>query len=260
MQTSKGMLEKDLAVDLLSMDSDTYLRRHRMAQYWELSEAGYYNLRTVDSLNAAVISCPEVDVQHRFPSDHARRYRQVMPKAAQDALADGSTISLIISRSLLSYTRYLRVLLHCSGNAWRPVPVGFLNSLWQYCWRTWFLDSERLFELSIRRIVVKRNDEVVIKVFPESKDLTEYQNIQYLADQASDLPIPRPHGLIALDNLRVIFMLYIPGVALEKVWWTLSHEGKSSIQKELDRIFCRLRSQRQDAGAELGGVCTWRRT
>lgn len=49
-------------------------------------------------------------------------------------------------------------------------------------------------------------------------------------------------------------MSYIPGVTLDKVWQSLPHETKLSLQKQLDSIFSRLRSLRQDDGPELGGT------
>lgn len=39
------------------------------------------------------------------------------------------------------------------------------------------------------------------------------------------------------------------------MWPGLSHKGKLSIQEQLEDIFCRLRSLRQDEGRALGGVC-----
>ncbi|KAJ5281030.1 hypothetical protein N7478_006402 [Penicillium angulare] len=96
-------------------------------------------------------------------------------------------------------------------------------------------------------------DELVIKTFPVSRDFTGYHNLQYLAENVPDLPVPKPYGLIVLGSVGVMFMSYVPGTALNQVWSLLSHEGKLSIQKQLDNIFSRLRSLRKDDGIELGG-------
>jgi aminoglycoside phosphotransferase (APT) family kinase protein len=79
--------------------------------------------------------------------------------------------------------------------------------------------------------------------------------MRFLAERAPDIPAPRAHGLIALGPFRVVFMSYIPGITLAQAWPSLSHEGKLSIQQQLEDIFCRLRSLRQEDGRELGGVC-----
>ncbi|KAL4947379.1 hypothetical protein BDW69DRAFT_204460 [Aspergillus filifer] len=103
--------------------------------------------------------------------------------------------------------------------------------------KTLILRFERLFELRVRSgLVFKCNDQF------------------YLAENASDLPGPKPHGLFMLGSLCVMFMSFVPGVTLDAVWPSLSHETKSPIQSQLDSIFGRLRSLSQDDGKELGGV------
>ncbi|KAE8403287.1 hypothetical protein BDV37DRAFT_250679 [Aspergillus pseudonomiae] len=57
-----------------------------------------------------------------------------------------------------------------------------------------------------------------------------------------------------LGNIGAMFMSYVPGIAMHQVWSRLSHEGKLSIQKQLDVIFSRLRRLHQEDGTELGGV------
>jgi hypothetical protein len=103
--------------------------------------------------------------------------------------------------------------------------------------------------------VVKCNEDIVAKVIWGNMDYTEYTSMQFLAERAPDIPAPRTHSLIALGPFRVIFMSYIPGITLAQAWPRLSHEGKLSIQQQLEDIFCRLRSLRQEDGRELGGVC-----
>ncbi|KAK2734486.1 hypothetical protein FQN55_002656 [Onygenales sp. PD_40] len=261
MQAFHEALEKDPAVDLLSVVGTTYLRAHRRAQYRKLSEAGRYNLRTVNSLHDQVLAHPEINLRDRFPSDYARRYGWAMPNTnekppdpprpkpprdwVREKLDDISTASTIYPLS-----EQASALLQKSSEINNYSDERALAA----SLKTLILNSERLFELSIRGVVVKCNDEIVIKVFPDSRDLTEYHNLQYLADRACDLPIPRPHGLIMLGNLRAMFMSYIPGVTLEKVWLDLSHEAKLSVQKQLDLIFSQLRCLRQDDGSELGGI------
>ncbi|KAL5360689.1 kinase-like domain-containing protein [Aspergillus floccosus] len=112
-----------------------------------------------------------------------------------------------------------------------------------------------LWQSPIRGVVVKCNEDIVAKVIWGSTDYTEHTSMQFLAERAPDIPAPRPHGFIKFDPFRVIFMSYIPDAMLAQVWPSLSHENKLSIQQQVDDIFSRLRSLRQDDGKTLGGVC-----
>ncbi|PGH27026.1 hypothetical protein AJ80_01211 [Polytolypa hystricis UAMH7299] len=251
----RGLMEPNL----LSVVGAAYLHAHRRAQYRELPEDGRYNLQTINTLHDEVIGRPEIDLRDRFPSDYARRYRWAMPKAKApgpqqsappcdwvrerlDAINTASILYPLSDQASALLQKYSET----NGYSCETSLAASLKKL--------ILDSERLFELRIRGVVVKCSDEIVIKVFPDSRDLAEYHNLQYLADHACDLPIPRTHGLIMLGNLCVMLMSYIPGVTLEKAWPGLSHEAKLSLQKQLDLIFSRLRSLRQDDGPELGSA------
>ncbi|KAK2871573.1 hypothetical protein FQN49_003039, partial [Arthroderma sp. PD_2] len=81
MQAFREALEKDPAADLLSVVGTPYLRAHRTVQYRELSDAGRYNLRTINSLHDEVTASPEINLRDHFPSDYDRRYRWAKPKA-----------------------------------------------------------------------------------------------------------------------------------------------------------------------------------
>lgn len=268
MQAFHDALEEDPAADLLSVVETPYLRAHQRAQYRELSkagsEAGRYNLRTVNSLRDEVIACPEIDLRDRFPSDYARTYKLVMPKEKakekdtepqhpaqpHDWLReklDGDNNAASIRYPLSDQaSALLQKYPETNGYCHETSLAASLKML--------VLQSERLFELSSRGAVVKCSDEIVIKVSTGSTDLTEYHNLQYLADRAGDLPIPRPHGVVTLGWTRFMFMSYVPGISLDKVWRGLPHESKLSVQQQLDMIFSRLRSLRQDDGPQLGGA------
>ncbi|KAK2813705.1 hypothetical protein FQN50_000103 [Emmonsiellopsis sp. PD_5] len=261
MQAFHEALEKDPAIDLLSVVGTAYLRAHRRAQYRKLSEAGRYNLQTINNLHDDVLARPEINLRDRFPSDYARRYGWAMPNTTEkppdppqpkpprdwvrEKLDRINTASIIYPLSEQASALLRKPSEKNNYSDGRALAASL---------KTLILNSERLFELSIRGVVVKCNDTLVIKVFPDSRDLTEYHNLQYLADHACHLPIPKPHGLIMLGNLRAMFMSYIPGITLEKAWLHMSHGAKLSLQKQLDLIFSQLRSLRQDDGHELGGV------
>ncbi|CAL5872515.1 uncharacterized protein PFLUO_LOCUS6779 [Penicillium psychrofluorescens] len=127
---------------------------------------------------------------------------------------------------------------------------ALIASLKQLLW-----NSPKLWENPVRGVVVKCSEEIVAKVILGDQDYTEYTSMEFLAEWAPDIPVPKAHGLIAFGPFRVIFMSYIPDITLAKVWPSLSHKGKLFIQEQLEEIFRLLRSIRQYDGKALGGVC-----
>ncbi|KAL3474335.1 hypothetical protein BJX99DRAFT_260442 [Aspergillus californicus] len=234
MQAFREALDKDPAADLLSVVGKRYRGLHRLALYEGLSEAGRYNLYTVNELHYEVLAPPEIDLQQRFPSDYARRYRWAKPKPIEEKTTiqekprdwlreklDAINTASIIYPLSDHASALLQKTSEANGLSEETSLAASLKSL--------ILQPERLFELSIRGVVVKCSEDLVIKDFPDSRDLTEYHNLQYFADHASDLPVPTLHGLAMLGTYRVMFMSYIPGGTLATAWPDLSHEAKLSV-------------------------------
>lgn len=101
---------------------------------------------------------------------------------------------------------------------------------------------------------VVRYEDVVVKVVPNSGDFTEYTSMLYLEEHHSEIPAPRAKGLLTIEGTAYIFMSYIPGVTLDKIWKSLCEEQKISIRNQLDRILLRLRDLRHSEEMPLGGV------
>ncbi|OJD10587.1 hypothetical protein AJ78_08447 [Emergomyces pasteurianus Ep9510] len=258
----QAALKKDPAVDLMSIISDSYGREHRKAQYRELSYAAKINLRTVDELGDRLKHEPEVNLLAVFPKNYVRRIKMATAgrtaSSAEDTekqsppefrtrlnLADSATVVFPLSETVTA-------LLARYSHPEEPdgAEQALISFLKQLLW-----DSPKLWESSIRGVVVKCNEEVVAKVITgDNNDTTEYTTMQYLAERAPDIPAPKPHGLIRFGPFRVIFMSYIPDMTLAQVWSSLSPEEKVSIQQQLDHIFRRLRTLRQEDGNALGGV------
>ncbi|KLJ13011.1 hypothetical protein EMPG_12023 [Blastomyces silverae] len=127
----------------------------------------------------------------------------------------------------------------------------FLSLLKQLLW-----DSEQIWENRVCGIIVEHTDDIVAKVIMDSDngDYTEYMSMKYLEEHAPGIPAPRPHGLIYFKPFCVMFMTDIPPKALMEIWPSLRHEEKMSMQQQLDDIFRRLRTIRQEDGYPLGGV------
>ncbi|KAJ5109278.1 hypothetical protein N7456_005953 [Penicillium angulare] len=253
MEAFRQALEKNPAVDLLSVVGTRYLSAHRVGQYKGLSEASRLNFKTVFRLETEVRAHPEINLRDAFPAEYDRLYRWANPSEKCESLEMSTTTQQTeqprdwlrdtvepINTAKIIYTLSAQAseLLHhhleTDGSSESAPLAAALKDL--------ILKSDRIFELSIRTGAQL------------GWDLTEYHNLEYLAKNTPDLPIPKPHGLIMLGSVGAMFMSYFPGVTLKEVWPRLSHQGKLSIQKQLSDIFSRLRSLRQEDGKELGGV------
>ncbi|KAJ5780244.1 hypothetical protein N7457_005404 [Penicillium paradoxum] len=268
MEAFRQALEKDPATDLLSVVGKRYVAAHRAGQYAGLSEAARLNFETIDRLQDRALSRPEINLRDIFPTDYDRQYRWAKPKKEEKATSLENSSPARQLKQPLDWLRKIIEPVNTSSIIYplSPQASALLNqhrttddfseeSSMTAALKDLVLNSDIIFELSIRRgAVVRCSDDLVIKTFPSSRDLTEYHNLQYLGENVPDLPIPKPHGLIMLGSIGAMFMSYVPGTALNKVWSRLSHEGKLSIQKQLDDIFSRLRDLRQEDGTELGGV------
>lgn len=258
-------LERNPEADLMSMFSDSYRLEHRNSQYRQLSYPAEINLRTLHELRDTLRDEPEVNVLSKFPTNYNRKITmatgpKVLPLVEKDApevqapefrtrldLAETATVIFPLSKevvALLAQFSEYALEVGSSDNG-KALVVPLKQLLW---------NSPKLWENPVRGVVVKCNDDIVAKVILGNRDYTEYTSMEFLAERAPDIPAPRPYGLIAFGPFRVIFMSYIPGTTLAQAWSVLSHEGKLSIQQQLEDIFCRLRSLQQDEGKALGGV------
>lgn len=258
-------LEKNPEADLMSMFPESYRLEHRYSQYRQLSYAAKINLRTLHELHDRLIDEPEVNLRSEFPPNYNRRITmatgpKVLPNARKDAprlqgpefctrldLAETATIVFPLSEQVAALLGQHsgRSSSDQASDTEKPLNVSLKQLI---------CNSPKLWENPVRGIVVKCNHDIVAKVVLGNRDYTEYTSMQFLAERAPNIPAPRPHGLIAFGPLRVIFMSFIPDVPLSAAWPKLSHEGKLSIQQQLEDIFCRLRSLRQEDGEAIGGV------
>ncbi|WEW61044.1 hypothetical protein PRK78_006533 [Emydomyces testavorans] len=221
-------LEIDPAADLLSMFPDAYHHEHQIAQYRQLSYAAKVNLQTLNRLRDTL----------KGPPDFRTRLE----------LAETATIVFPLSAKVTALLA--RDSERTLNGGLCDTEKSLLVSLKRLFW-----NSPKLWSDPVRGVVVRCDEEIVAKVNMGNKDHTEYTSMRYLAEQAPTIPAPRPHGLNAFGPFRVLFMSYIPGRTLTQAWPSMSHNDKSSIQCQLDSIFCRLRTLQQNDGIALGGVC-----
>ncbi|KAF9891441.1 hypothetical protein FE257_003907 [Aspergillus nanangensis] len=261
MEAFRQALQKDPAVDLLSVVGRRYIHAHHVAQRAALSESSQLNVETAYYLENQAFSRPGINLRDAFPLDYDRQLRWA--KSGEKEIAEPVDIPPPMPQPEKP-CEWLHQKIEPAKTASIIYPLssqvsGLFNSLEETSLATslknLILKSDTISELRIRTgAILKCSDHIVIKIFPSGQDLTEYHNLQYLAESVPDLPIPKPHGLILLGPIGAMFMSYVPGITLKEVWSDLSHEGKQSIQKELDNIFSRLRNLRQEDGPQLGGV------
>jgi hypothetical protein len=101
---------------------------------------------------------------------------------------------------------------------------------------------------------VVRHADVVVKIVPNLGDFTEYTSMLYLEKHHPEIPASRPKGLLTIEGTAYIFMSYIPGITLNRVWKFLCEGQKKSIRDQLDRILLKLRDLRHPEEMPLGGV------
>ncbi|PVH74054.1 hypothetical protein DL98DRAFT_563006 [Cadophora sp. DSE1049] len=103
-------------------------------------------------------------------------------------------------------------------------------------------------------IVLRVSEAIAVKVVRDVDNTTEYTSMQYLRDQKSSIPVPRPHGLVKMNKFYLIFMTFISGLDLEEAWSQLEDHQKRDISGQLDVIFSDLRSLPFPKNQPLGGV------
>lgn len=273
MHNLEEALEEDPEIDLFSVISPSY--RIRLAESKQQSEqhpngssvsaAAKLNYRTLGELGHMIIRDPEVDLYAQFPKGYCDK------KHAAEHSGAAKTISETVEVRLKGPPHFLtRIEDNVTATIISPLSntvVDVLREHWgitvdcakpstsfQLPLKQALIHSEKLWEGHGRGAVFKCGKDIVVKVVHGLADLTEYKTLQYLAENAPDIPAPKPHGLLNLPEWKVIFMSYVPSMTLAQAWPTLDHDQKSSIQHQLEDILCRLRSLRHPDGHPLGGV------
>lgn len=264
MRDFERALERNPAVNLTALIPDSYLQNHPDAHPPSIvTSTAKHNQRTIDELQFFFRHDPEVDLLEVFPRNYARRRgfaRQIDGNLAEpkktEPLAppdfrrhfnDVETAEIIFPLSN-DATAMLTTFSDFS-DGWMDSEHSLVPVLQRMLW-----NCKKIWEAPTRGIVVQCNDEIVAKVISTKGDYTEYTALQYLAEQAPEIPAPRPHGLIKFGYFCIIFQSYVPSMTLTKVWPSLTHDDKIHVRNQLEDIFKKLRSIRKKEGHPLGGV------
>jgi hypothetical protein len=126
--------------------------------------------------------------------------------------------------------------------------------------------SQRLFEVlqnsdvlwkapfARQKGVFKCSADIVVKAVRNMKHYTEYTTLQYLDRHKSNIPAPKPLGLVRMSGISLIFMSLMPSVPLGELWHTLASYQKKSLSSQLNTILADLRTLPFTEGAHLGGI------
>jgi Phosphotransferase enzyme family len=103
-------------------------------------------------------------------------------------------------------------------------------------------------------VVLKLSSSIVVKTIRDTGDLTEYTTLQYLDQHHLHIPVPKPHGVLHMRGMFLMFTSFIPGITLEKAWPLIDASGKARIRAQLEAIFCKIRALPFSERSQLGGV------
>ena len=100
--------------------------------------------------------------------------------------------------------------------------------------------------------VIKFGSGFVVKI--KEQDTTEYSSLKFLEQYGSLIPAPKPLGMMTVGRHAYLFMSYVEGDNLEKVWSELNENQKDLLQRQLNVIFGNLRALSRPKSCFLGGV------
>lgn len=157
------------------------------------------------------------------------------------------------TRSLLEPTETAEILSPLSGELSRLLPdTGNLTeSIIDL-----FARAEVIFQnrWGLSTMVLRIAEDIVVKFSRAADDTDEYSALEYLRKYLPNFPSPKPHGLIKLSDYYLMFMSYVPGSDLEKVWPQLDTAQKRSVSTQLNTLFLELRSLPYPKNKPLGGL------
>lgn len=91
------------------------------------------------------------------------------------------------------------------------------------------------------RIVVHVSPDIVVKLC-KNHQTTELHNLQHIRHHLPEFPVPVPLGMLTIGTWSYVFMSFIPGVPLNRIWNDLSVERKKYVRDQLNTLFTEIRS------------------
>lgn len=90
------------------------------------------------------------------------------------------------------------------------------------------------------RFVARLDGDMAVKVILGDQS-NHHAALEFLAVHVPDIPIPRPHGLIQLGSMSLLFTSYVPKQTLANAWPVLTLEEKLSLTDQLESMLKKIR-------------------
>ena len=230
------------------------------------SVAAVFNHRVLRKLHNALSANPEIDLLSVFPGQYSTRLSTMQKQETTGSLTiSGANLNTATSAADESadsrcFDGIPTVVFPLSDTVKDLLEINTHNA---QCSQLMAVKLHKTIKTSSmiwqsqashKHAVFRCNANVVVKVVPDVKDYTEYTSMQYLLEHAPGIPVPRPLGLVVLNARSYIFMSFIPGLTLDKVWPTLPQDRKISIRDQLNDLLLSLKELRRPDGMPLGGT------
>ncbi|KAJ5488452.1 hypothetical protein N7539_003342 [Penicillium diatomitis] len=236
------------------------------AQHGRQSKAARFNVHVLKKLQAAITEDPEINLVERLPADYTQRLMEMRkplessPKKIKYNQPDSVEGDEDIRRSLcpsdpveivFPLSDAVEKLIEPVSQTAEVLPVGLSQRLFEV-----LENSEILWKAPFARQkgVFKCSAEIVVKAVRNMEHYTEYTALQYLDRHKSNIPAPKPLGLVRMSGITLIFMSYMGSAPLGEVWHTLDSCQKTSLSNQLNTILEDLRTLPFTEGSPLGGV------
>ena len=248
-------LVKDSEVDLESLIPPAYtsqMQSRRFQSQETGSKAAQLNLQAITSLLSQFVDDPASNMLYAFPLAYDQQRRKHL-RNLEDAekepqptkrrskpffavLEEDKATSFGIVAPLSAVVKGLLENVQTPGVSEDPVKA--LKRIVK--------DSECLHLGPMgKRVVAKLSDDIAVKITSDDQ-INHCTALQQLAEHAPDIPAPKPHGLIRLASVTVMFTSYVPKITLTEAWPSLTYQQKVAIQSQLDEIFTKVRRISRD--------------
>ncbi|KAI1497224.1 hypothetical protein F5X99DRAFT_423701 [Biscogniauxia marginata] len=219
-------------------------RKNRVVKANNKTPAAKYNTKMVERIVETLKKDPEADLVAIIGKDYVEK-RERLVAYTQTARLGSTTKKPTVPNPCRGDTRLLldpdaaATILSPFSDDMQLLLSGvdadnFMQSVVQLLSR-----AEVLFQSNwgCSTMVLRVSDDIVTKISRRADGTDEYTALQYLEAHIPSFPAPRPHGMIELKHLYLMFMTYIP-----------------DISSQLDALFSELRSLPFPEDNPLGGV------
>ncbi|KAJ5909240.1 hypothetical protein N7495_001922 [Penicillium taxi] len=185
------------------------------AQPASKSKVARFNTHVLKKLQAAVTKDPETNLAEQFPAEYPQRLMEMR----QPTESSSNPVEIVFP-----FSDAVAKLIEPVSETARALPVGLSQRLFevlkssQVLWKAPFARQKGVFKCSA---------EIVVKAVRNMEHYTEYTALQYLDRHKSNIPVPRPLGLVRMSGISLIFMSHMGSTPLGEVWHTrASYEPK----------------------------------